>query len=1389
MKLTLRSLAIAAALTVSGTMFAQYNPTPTVTQKWIKKLGFKSGDFRTGSGVNGKIYMAGGSIIKVIDEAGIKDNTFSGKTFNKGLTADDAGNLFVLKGWPSSETTTNAFLISSDMQTIKEVTLAKPTNDQSFPIGRSDNQGRAVGNFFSEEGGAFFLTSAGNNKTDATSTQQEYPICIKFKNGVPVAVENSTKTRCAKANTGATAVPSVETMAELEYSAKLEDCFYYRSTTSSANVYVGATGKTLTAPTYPKNYTSSSQYGFDVFTLAGEIYQVRPMVSAAWGPDFGVSNSKGNVLFHTQYASDYVGTNAGNSVNLVARKVSDYKVEIYQIYTASDASKSFAAMYEITIPEPDPLYIVGEQMGWDEPGANTAKFGFDMKRKTYVYKNFEGGDIKISTATGSWNAFNGSTYYPADGSLTLEPNKTYNLAKSTYDKGNITIPEGNYTIEVSDDFKTLKVIGEETYTKRGVYIVGDLNEWTLSGDKFTYEDGYFVYTGFTGGEFKLAVGANTTWPAFNANIIYTTDGTTKLVPNQEYTIKKMSNNDAQNFIVPKGEYTIKISEKLETMIVSGQVYVEEKDVYLVGEVNNWTLPGTLLEFDGTNYVCSGFTGGGFKLAFGSTTDWNVFNAKTIYTTDNTLSLLPNKKYYIEKKQMEGAPNLVVPEGEYTVMIDSDFLSLTVSGKQNIYITGDFNEWGLPGEELEFDGEKYTYSGFAGSEFKISACKAETGDWKKFNANALYPTDGTLAFEPNKTYAISKPGNKDNNMTAPYGEYTVQIDKLGTTLTLNGHEKFVPQPLYLIGEFNEWAEPGVPFLYNSEPIEGKVVYTIDNLPALTGEFLVAGDNYKPKYAGATFAGPSTQALKRGHDINNKCNTGLSEVSLTFAVPVDDPANATLTIESNSHYAIDGRKPYAYNLSIEWIQWNNINVTFNASAPAEGGEVVFIDSTGKEYVKTFGAIDGGVNTIPLDNYNDGLPAGEHYTWGVRLKGKSTGTAPTKVSETSLPIGASEYMGIAVIKDPESEAFGYTVIGMSGQHGYMVFDQSGALQYGGPIHAQWQKNTFSNGGSNTMFGDSYMGYAVFANWNNTAAGYWAVNPLDPNEEPYNMLASPGATMASSGLWSLNGTAIGGGSSCVAFANLGEETLVVCFDEDYAPGNRVQTHRIKTGDKYITTTPKGNIGSNGSGFVGVAASTKGYFVAQNRAAANDATYPALRFFDLDNNLLYNTGDDGCALVTCTGSVACSTDGSLMAMTDYNGTTHIYEVTYAPMSSSMMRAPATTGTPSFKEIGTVKNNSVASSRIDLAFDAANNLHVADRKVAKYSVYSLPGETSSFTAAPAGLSFELLTGVEDVTVDDAAEEAEPEYYTLQGIRVDGSNLTPGIYIRRQGNTSSKIYIR
>ena len=55
---------------------------------------------------------------------------------------------------------------------------------------------------------------------------------------------------------------------------------------------------------------------------------------------------------------------------------------------------------------------------------------------------------------------------------------------------------------------------------------------------------------------------------------------------------------------------------------------------------------------------------------------------------------------------------------------------------------------------------------------------------------------------------------------------------------------------------------------------------------------------------------------------------------------------------------------------------------------------------------------------------------------------------------------------------------------------------------------------------------------------------------------------------------------------------------------------------------------------------------------------------------------------------------------------------------------------------------------------------------------------------------EHKSGVSNISMDSEDDVDNPvEYYNLQGIRVADDNLTPGIYIRRQGNKSSKVYLR
>lgn len=54
---------------------------------------------------------------------------------------------------------------------------------------------------------------------------------------------------------------------------------------------------------------------------------------------------------------------------------------------------------------------------------------------------------------------------------------------------------------------------------------------------------------------------------------------------------------------------------------------------------------------------------------------------------------------------------------------------------------------------------------------------------------------------------------------------------------------------------------------------------------------------------------------------------------------------------------------------------------------------------------------------------------------------------------------------------------------------------------------------------------------------------------------------------------------------------------------------------------------------------------------------------------------------------------------------------------------------------------------------------------------------------------ELSEGSSVDEIETAPAEQESEYYTLQGVRVDGGMLTPGVYIKRTGNKTEKILVK
>ena len=51
------------------------------------------------------------------------------------------------------------------------------------------------------------------------------------------------------------------------------------------------------------------------------------------------------------------------------------------------------------------------------------------------------------------------------------------------------------------------------------------------------------------------------------------------------------------------------------------------------------------------------------------------------------------------------------------------------------------------------------------------------------------------------------------------------------------------------------------------------------------------------------------------------------------------------------------------------------------------------------------------------------------------------------------------------------------------------------------------------------------------------------------------------------------------------------------------------------------------------------------------------------------------------------------------------------------------------------------------------------------------------------------TGVDSITAEDAANDADARFFNLQGVEVPADRLAPGIYIRQAGSKATKVLVK
>ncbi len=482
---------------------------------------------------------------------------------------------------------------------------------------------------------------------------------------------------------------------------------------------------------------------------------------------------------------------------------------------------------------------------------------------------------------------------------------------------------------------------------------------------------------------------------------------------------------------------------------------------------------------------------------------------------------------------------------------------------------------------------------------------------------------------------------------------------------------------------------------------------------------------------------------------------------------------------------GRNHFAYDLAM--TSENDIyTLTFKSTGEAHNGRVILTNAANTSDVVEipFGDVIPGENSIPVDAAE--LAEGEQYNWAIAMESDPIAEAGVYWRRADAYSSSATRGGIVVITDPEQDSFGKVIVAAGYAKGLEVYDPVQNLL--GSYHAGASTMDSSNG-SSLMRGGQHNGKAVFVDWSDNGAGYWQLDPENP-EVLTNILAGD---WGSGGCYTLDGTPIGGGGSGICFLGTGEDEVCYVWCEDYpaANGNNLIRYDIAGADTFNMYPTQMYRNGTTTSFTGLFANTncevtaieEGVFISQSRSSGNNASgCPCFIFIDHDGNILYNSGsDENMADLAMSTGLAISPDKSTLAVAKYSSTTvMLYHVDW------------TDGVPSFTKLYDIAGGSSSASipeNVQMKFDNAGNLYSFQRGRG-YTTYSLVNPNPSATT-PA--KKELLikggtTGVENVAADKVAAQGPVEYYTLQGVRVE--NPAAGtIVIRRQGNTATKILIK
>lgn len=485
----------------------------------------------------------------------------------------------------------------------------------------------------------------------------------------------------------------------------------------------------------------------------------------------------------------------------------------------------------------------------------------------------------------------------------------------------------------------------------------------------------------------------------------------------------------------------------------------------------------------------------------------------------------------------------------------------------------------------------------------------------------------------------------------------------------------------------------------------------------------------------------------------------------------------------------RANFAYGLKVDGNKEDGWNLSYTLTGDVKSVSVNLINKTDNSVTTFEGGVTKGVNSVnvaPADLEEETL-----YTWEVEVKSNEIPASGQFFQKS--PAKLDSRGGIGVVTNPESDAYGRIVTAIGYAQGFDLYAPD--LTFIGNYCSGTSPWTAGNRSDLYRIGmrDGKVAYA--SAYSDKGAGFWAFDPANPDAGTYNL--SEG-TNDGTGCIKIGDVVTGTGSSAVTFTGSGESTRLWTFAEDWPTGNSSYKGILARWDignaERITqglNAAYGDIAGNkliGNQNAALTPYGEGVFVSQLRGEGNNTTgCPCFIYTDINGTILYNSGNQGDIITGCGAGLAISADGSLLALSGArNQNIKLYNVTWNGMVPTLSAAGEVDGSAN------TEHNEVPQ----LAFDPAGNLLAFFRGTTAamngLHAYAI-AKSEPMAVTPAKSSYVVegparSTGVENVSVDGGSE-APVEWYTLQGVRVSGDNLTPGIYVRRQGKLTKKVLIK